>query len=433
MLAQACRKVLQRGTDMQLSFKLAMAASFTASIASAGGLDRSGQSVLSVFNDPGTYEFSYGQITPDITGTDDTTGTVYDVGKTYSQMTGSFTTALSDQIALSVIYDQPFGVNVLYNGTSTTDNLAGTGADLSSHALTFVGKYQVNENFSVFGGLRGQQLGGDVTLNGTTQAKGIATAAVAKANGIDATTLGAALTGNATAIAALGGAATVAGYGAAVTTNTTNFLAGGGYKLDVANDVAFGGLVGMAYEIPDIALRAALTYNHRIEHSLDTVENMTGLGQTNVASTATTVLPRSVNLDFQTGIAQNTLLIAGFRWAEWGSVDLKPTVLGSDLIGLKDSRSYSLGVARRFNDSFSGSITFQYEEASGEPVSALGPVDGVRGLTIGGRYTTGDVNFSGGINYSWLGDANAKGSSGTVATFSDNSSVGVGFNVEMGF
>lgn len=147
-------------------------------------------------------------------------------------------------------------------------------------------------------------MGGDVTLNGTTQAKGIATAAVAKANGIDATTLDAALTGNATAIAALGGAATVAGYGAAVTTNTANFLAGGGYKLDVANDVAFGGLAGMAYEIPDIALRAALTYNHRIEHSLDTVENMTGLGQTNVASTATTVLPRSVNLDFQTGIAQ---------------------------------------------------------------------------------------------------------------------------------
>jgi long-subunit fatty acid transport protein len=144
-------------------------------------------------------------------------------------------------------------------------------------------------------------------------------------------------------------------------------------------------------------------------------------------------MPRSVNLDFQTGIAEGTLLTAGFRWAEWGSVDLKPTVLGSDLIGLKDSRAYSLGVARRFNENFAGSVTFDYEEASGEPVSSLGPVDGVQSLTIGGRYSKDGMNISGGINYSWLGDANAKGSSGTVATFTDNSSVGLGLNVNFSF
>lgn len=396
-------------------------------------LDRSDQDISAIFNEPGTVSFSVGRVTPSITGTDDTTGTAYDVGKAFTQVGASYTTDLTDQLGLAIIYDQPYGVNVLYNGTPTTDQLAGTGADLSSHALTFVGKYQVNENFSVFAGARAQQLGGTVSLNGTTQARGIAVAAVASSNGTDATTLGAALAGDTAAVASLGGATNVAAMGTAVTTTSSNFLTGGGYSLDVANDVAYGGLIGVAYEIPDIALRAAMTYNAAIKHSVETTETMTGLGKTNVASTTDTTLPRSVNLDFQTGIAEGTLLTAGFRWAEWGSVDLKPTVLGSDLIGLKDTRTYSLGVARRFSDSFAGSATFEYEEATGEPVSALGPTDGVRSLTLGGRYTKDDLNISGGVNYRWLGDANAKGSSGTVATFTDNSSVGLGMNIDFSF
>lgn len=410
----------------------AVSLSLLATSALAGGLDRTGQDISAIFNESGTFEFSVGHVKPSITGTDDSTGTTYDVAKSYTQMSANYTTQINDDFSLTFIHDQPFGVNVLYNGTPTTDQLAGTGAELSSNALTFVGKYQLNSNFSVFGGLRLQRIGGDVTLNGTSQAQGIAIAAVAKANSIDSTTLGAALQGNATAIAALGGAATVATLGAAVTTQTTNFLTGGGYSLDVANDTAAGYLVGAAYEIPEIALRAALTYNAGIEHTFNTVENMTGLGVTNVASTATAKLPQSVNLDFQTGIAENTLMMASVRWAEWGAVDLIPTALGADLIGLSDSYTYELGVARRFNDNLVGSVSVNYESSSGNLVSALGPTDGVTGLTIGGRYTNDNVNFTAGINYSWLGDAGAKGGTGTqAATFSNNSAVGIGFNVEI--
>jgi hypothetical protein len=142
------------------------------------------------------------------------------------------------------------------------------------------------------------------------------------------------------------------------------------------------------------------------------------------------VTPQSLNIDFQTGIAEGTLLTAGFRWTEFSAVDVIPTLLGSDLVDLDDSFRYSLGIARRFNDNFAGSLTLTYEpEGDGATVSPLGPTDGQFGITLGGRYTEGNMSISGGVNYTWLGDAFAGVADQPVASFSGSTALGIGLRI----
>ncbi len=400
-----------------------------AASAHAGGLDRSGQSVSAIFNDDGM-AFSLGNTNPDVTGTD-ALGNSYDVGDSYEQIGLSYTRKLNDKFSIAVIADQPYGANITYNNSPLTSTLGGTGADLSSEALSFVGKYKINDRFSVFGGLKAQNVRAEVSLNGLAYQSAIPVAAVAGVAGVDSSTLGAALQGDPTAVAALGGAATVAALGASVTAQATAFATGGGYNFNMDTDSAPGALVGFAYEIPDIALRFAATYHFEIDHSSSTTENLFGM---TVNSTVDYVTPQSLNLEFQTGIAPNTLLTAGYRWTDFSEVDVIPTLLGSDLVNLDDSHRFSIGVARRFDESFVGLVSIQYErEDDDDLVSPLGPTNGSFGITIGGRYSTENVNISGGINYTKLGDARAEVAGTGQASFTGSSALTAGFQVQILF
>ncbi|WP_321828545.1 outer membrane protein transport protein [Thalassovita sp.] len=406
----------------------------TAGAAQAGGLDRSQQSVLSLFSPDNTFDLSFGVVTPTITGSD-ALGTDYDVGESYTQIGLSYTKQINDQFALALIFDQPFGADINYDSDPLTSTLGGTMADLNSKAFSAVGKYQLNDRVSVFGGLRIQGVDAKVALNGVAYRNAITVAGVAATvSGLDSSLLAAALGGDVTAATAIDttyGLGTTASLGAAVTTAQGTFAATNGYNFEMANDYAVGYTLGAAYEIPDIALRLAATYHSEIEHTADTTESLLG-SATN--STVTYVTPQSFNLDFQTGIAANTLLMASYRWAEYEKVDVIPTALGSDLVNLGNSQRYTLGIGRKFTDNFSGSITLSYEPEGGDDtVSPLGPTDGLMGITIGGKYTKGNTSISGGINYTKLGDADAGVADTAVASFTDNSVVGIGFKISTTF
>ena len=437
-----------------------------ASGAAAGGLDRSNQSALAVFNDPGEVTFSFGVVMPNITGVDNTgtqtAGPTYDVADSYTQLGGSVTGQLGDIGTWTVILDQPFGALIEYDTPSGDSNLGGTFADISSTSLTALARYEISDRFSVFGGLRGQQAGGDVGLGGlaygqgfaatqaaenlvaalTAQADNNATAAAILAAPGLSTLLAGVATGNNLAVAglggetaintALGGLTTVADTQSAVLAGIGAFTStgGAGYAASIEDSLGLGYVLGAAYEIPDIALRLAVTYNSEISHEGDTVEVGAASG-TGVTAIAT---PQSVNIDFQTGIAADTLLTAGLRWAEWGSFDVIPLNLGSDLADLDDSVRYTLGVARRFNEQLAGSISLSFEEDNGSAtVSPLGPNEGVLGLTVGMRYETEGTTISGGINYTKLGDAFAGVGGQPVALFEGNSAVGIGFQIATEF
>ena len=414
--------------------------------ASAAGLDRSGQSVAAIFAPEGTASLSFGMVRPSVTGTD-ALGNSYDVGDNYSQYSLSYTNNIGDALTYGLILDQPFGANVTYNNSPLSSTLGGTGADLSSEALTFVLKYNLNERMSVFGGIKAQRVEASVNLNGLAYRDALSVAKVASDYNdnnpnlpdISAKTLGAALQGQAGAVGEIATSQGIAqsampaflqARGSEVRDEARLFALNGGYRFQMDQSTRPGYLIGAAYEIPEIAFRLAGTYHFEIEHTADTVENINGA---TTLGSVTFKTPQSFNLEFQTGIAKDTLLTASYRWTEFSATDVIPTRLGTDLVNLDDGHRYTLGVGRRFSDAFSGSLTLSYEPTGNNLVSPLGPTNGLFGVTVGGRYTKDNMNISGGINYSWLGDAQAEVGGTGVASFSDSSVVGIGLKVDFTF
>lgn len=201
--------------------------------------------------------------------------------------------------------------------------------------------------------------------------------------------------------------------------------AAGGYTLDASGDMGVGFVVGAAYERPDIALRVALTYNSSIKHEFESLEF--GL----IPGTFEVEMPESINLDFQTGIAQDTLLFGSIRHAMWDGFTITPPnyPLGNLAAFSNDATSYSLGVGRRLNDQWSAAISFGYEGPNGGLADNLAPTDGNKSIGLGATYTMDDTKLSGGIRYIEIGD--------TTTTFgipfTDNSAVAVGFSVTQKF
>ncbi|MGR3497167.1 outer membrane protein transport protein [Citreimonas sp.] len=419
-------------------------AALAATGAQAGGLDRSGQSVSAIFDEAGTARLSFGYVMPSITGEDTGGGGGdYDVGENYVQPGLSYTNAVKGGFNYAIILDKPYGADVSYDDDPTTSNLGGTMADLNSQALTFVGRYAINERFSVFAGLGVQSVDAEVTLNGNAYANAITTGAITSqfnaglpsgAPELDSGVLGAALGGDTGAQGTIDGTygpGTFATLAGSFAPTRGAFVAGDGYDFEMEKTNRPTYLLGAAYKIPSIAMRIAGTYRFETEHKADTTETLFG---TTTDGEVEYVTPQSFNLEAQTGIAPGTLLTLGYRWTEFSAVDLVPEALGSDLVDLEDSHRYTLGIGRQFNEKLAGSASISYEPTNdNETVSPLGPTDGLFGLSLGARYNDGPMSLSGGVNYTWLGDADAGVADQAVAEFEDNHAVGVGLQVAFTF
>ena len=95
---------------------------------------------------------------------------------------------------------------------------------------------------------------------------------------------------------------------------TIQFL---GSETNLEQGSSFGWLAGFAYEIPDIAARIALTYQSEIMHKFDSTEMFPDLPGVPITGIKESKTPQSINLDFPTGVAQNTLVFDGIRWADY--------------------------------------------------------------------------------------------------------------------
>lgn len=342
------------------------------------GLDRSGQPIGVIFEDGRYAEFSMGFVQPSLDGTDVATVETGNVSEDYSQFGFAYKMDINPQMSFALIFDEPYGVDLAYPAAADGGSpvLGGTAARLDSQAITALLRYKVNENFSVHGGLRSQAIDAEITLDG-------------------------------------------AAYGALA-----------GYNVVLESSRALGYSLGAAYERPDIALRVALTYHSEMEHSFGTTE----FGAPSPDTTVTT--PQAVNLDFQTGIAADTLLFGNIRWAEYSKVIVSPAVFagatgGGSLTDIDDGVSYNIGVGRRITDDLSASISVGYEAASEDDlVSPLSPSNGNYSIALGGQYQVNEnVTISGGIRYVMLGDAMPETADTARADFTDNSALGIGFKV----
>jgi len=347
----------------------------TAGAVSAGGIDRSGQSVGVIFETGNYLEFSIGSISPDVSGV----GTAFsptpggasgNMALNFLQLGGAVKLNLGQNLDAAIIIDQPFGSDVLYPAAPYF--LTGSNAELNTTAITGVLKYRLPANVSVYGGVRYQTMNADAVVTLVP-----------------------------------------------------------GYTVQGAADDGVGYVVGVAYEKPEIALRVALTYNSEIKHSLGTTE----FGAASPDTPITT--PQSVNLEFQTGVAANTLVFGSVRWVDWTAFNISPAVYtaltGGPLVSYSsDTVTYALGVGRKLSDTWSIAASLGYEAPVGGFASNLGPTDGKRSITLATSYTRGNMKITGGLTYADVGDAQTTLVAGLpAADFTGNQAIGVG--VKVGF
>jgi hypothetical protein len=93
--------------------------------------------------------------------------------------------------------------------------------------------------------------------------------------------------------------------------------------------------------------------------------------------------------------------------------------------------TYNLGLGKRFNENWSGSIMFGYEPSNGDLTGNLGPTDGFKSVGIGVQYTDGNVEISGGVRYIELG--NATTIPPVNGQFTDNNAIAAGIKIAYTF
>lgn len=116
-------------------------------------------------------------------------------------------------------------------------------------------------------------------------------------------------------------------------------------------------LLGLAYEIPELAFRLSIFFHNQVEHSLKGYVQAPAPDLSGVLSSslrAKTITPKALNLRLQSGIAENWLAFVNLRWGDWSSVDeivVQAGALSQQLsLFANDTLNYEIGLATRIND-----------------------------------------------------------------------------------
>lgn len=482
----------------------------------AAALDRSGQS-MSAFFQPGNYfEAGLSVLDPTVEGKEaggtPTQRKIGDMGNDYMFPSAALKLQLTDNISFGLLYDQPFGADAKYTGenvfvSSPNDgvlsqkslsdlstksisqlvNAAGPAFAPTLQAVTAAAPAGTPQNLLVLGAL--QQVaqtnpvvaGGLQKLQQTNAALTAAKAYLGSSTGSNSTQVEVD-TQNISMVFGFQPNKNLNFYaGPAIQTVKGNVSLRGqaysvynGYDAKIKETTGLGWLAGAAYQIPEIALKASLTYRSEIDHDATTTETLSlldfpalqsvlaGLGVTaalpkNGAKAETKITtPQSVNLDFQTGIMANTVAFANVRWVNWKDFSIQPYTFGQlskalgaaglvagkpngfNLVEYSDDQwSVNAGVGRKLNEQWAGNVSVGWDSGAGNPVTTLGPTEGYWNVGFGVQYSPTPATFiSGGVKYFWLGDAKAQtgAQSGTneyVASFEDNNAIAYG--LKMGY
>ena len=428
------------------SLTLAIASISFASAAQAAGLDRSTQPSWG-FTQDGTFAYIERiTIDPSITGKDNAattpSPTTYEEGRDTDNMALNYNfinygakADVNDKVSVGVFFDQPWGADVEFTGnnnfvnnpqvnlaiaTKAKENLdkisltdpnykkgyeqwgaaariaqnsalhPNEGTNVSVDSKNFTGllgvKFGEKNNWQVYGGPVLQKLEGEVHLRGTAY-------------------------------------------------NSTQ-----GYDGIFAQSNGYGWMAGLAYSKPEIALKAALTYRSEIDHDTVAYEYMPATGDSGT-NDMTITTPKSVNVDFQTGLNPTTLLTAKLRWVPWSDFSIKPPLynattkkaVGADFKPLypnglnlidysDDGWAAEVGLGKKLSNQWAVSGSVGWDSGAGDPTTTLGPVEGHWNVGLGAKYNvTPEVAVSAGVKYLMFGDAKSKIPNGDlVGDFQNN-------------
>ncbi|OAL81235.1 long-chain fatty acid transporter [Acinetobacter sp. SFB] len=490
----------------------------------AAAMDRSGQSI-SAFLQPGNYfEAGISVLDPTVegqeAGTSATQRNISDMAGDYYFPSAALKFQPTSKFSFGILYDQPFGADAEYKGNNVFVSEA-SNTILAPTALAEIRQNTINTNVAaVLPGALATNLTPGVNNQVTQRAAALVTAGVApdqataesairndtaamtaitqgvtasitqQVNNTVATTVDAGLaningllgTGNTRVEVDTQNLSFIAGF---QPTENWNIYAGpvyqtvkgnlslrgqaysifNGYDASIKETSGTGWLAGLAFQIPDIALKASLTYRSEIDHDVNINESIPTLpaltllpnGAAAAAGIAAAsgetkiTTPQSVNLDFQTGIMANTVAFANVRWVDWSSFSIRPYKFGllSDAVGplvqrpngfnlveySDDQISATVGVGRKLNEQWAGNLSVGWDSGAGNPVSTLGPTEGYWNVGLGLQFSPAPNYFiAGGVKYFWLGDAKAQtgaqaGGNEYVANFEDNNAIAYGLKI----
>lgn len=248
----------------------------------AAGLERSPQQIDALF-EQGTYaEVGYTHISPDITGKDASGNYISDMAGDFQSLNYAVKTDLNSKLRLAVIYDEPFGAKVEFDGANNfiaTDRPAAdakTRVDVKSKNVTALLGYKLNENVMVYGGPALQEIEAEVHLRGL------------------------------------------------------NYALNSGYN-NTFDDIAVGWVTGISYAKPEIGLLASLTYRSEVEHKTTIQEDvpladLLGMDYSH-SNQGSITTPESINLNLQTGLNMTTAVFAKVRYVPWSDFAYYPPIL----------------------------------------------------------------------------------------------------------
>ena len=348
----------------------------TASPVLAGGVERSTQSMAILFQE-GRYieigaQFARPRVSGDASGPfNPASGPTGNIARRVFHGSLAYKADINEQVSYAIILDEPIGADVSYP-SGTDAFLSGSKAKIDSTALTGVLRYSFGNGFSAYAGVRSVWSKGSVDL-------------VFAPPAVPST-----------------------------------------YTMQTNRDQAWGYLLGAAYEIPEIAARVSLTYNSKVKHKFDQTVNGVAM-----PDGFETTIPESLHLEFQSGIAEDTILMGSVRWVRWQDFNISPAGNPNLVSYDRNSVTYTLGVGRRFNENWSGSVMLGYDTGNGKTTGNLQPVSSRRSIGLGASYTVDNITISGGVQYSRFGDATTR--SPVNGTFSGNSMIGAGVRVGFSF
>jgi long-chain fatty acid transport protein len=176
------------------------------------------------------------------------------------------------------------------------------------------------------------------------------------------------------------------------------------YSIDSASASSL--IASAAYEMPEIAMRAELVYEGSAKMNFDHTLSANPVNAT--ASGGTLNIPQATTLNFQTGIAEGTLLFGTIRNVAWGSSQVSATTSSSgyDISSeFENTTKYNIGIGRKFSGALSGSLSYTQEAASSSTsTSGFTLTDGYRSVGAGIKYTMENINLSLGYSYVMPGD-----------------------------
>ncbi|RWX75690.1 transporter [Neorhizobium lilium] len=162
-------------------------------------------------------------------------------------------------------------------------------------------------------------------------------------------------------------------------------LSGSGVgRLDLEGD-GWGWRAGLAYEIPEYAMRASLVYYSQVK-----LDNVTGnvdlthlpgaLGALGLVPGAGTIIPVSgstampdaLELKLQSGIAPDWLAFGSVKWTDWSQLQRIPfyTASGVEVTALdlayRDGWTVTAGVGHKFNEQWSGAMSVTWDRGTSQ-------------------------------------------------------------------